>query len=314
MAFTKEKAFDLLQKAFVEHRLGHAYLITGSSHSGVEALSEEVASLILKCGVLHLKDHPDFYTVEPESKSRKILTEQIRHLEEALHLKSQVSDYKIAVIHDADRMMPAAANAFLKTLEEPPDKTLLLLVSSLPEVLLRTIKSRCIVLPLYSTTTSHHEEHEKKMMHLMDLFFKSGQRRDATAAFQLTRSFQALLATVRKSTEDSAAEEFNFEKKHYSKTTEGSWETRRQEYFKATAEAEALQQRSKLLDVITDYFGQQLRAEYTTEINTELREENIVRLLHTLEAVESLRTSLEIGLQEALALEAGFLKIMQSYA
>ena len=250
MSFSKQQALDFLQKARLEQRLGHAYLITGSAHAGVETLSEELAALVLGCGVLHLQAHPDFYVIEPESKSRKILTEQIRNLEEALHLKPQQSDYKVAVIHDADRMMPAAANAFLKTLEEPPNKTLLLLVSSLPEVLLETIRSRCITLPLYSASERPLEENEKKMMALMEQFFGKGKRIDATAAFQLTRAFQSLLAKAREQAQETADEDFNSEKKHYGKTTDGPWESRREEHFKATAEAFALQQCSPLWLII----------------------------------------------------------------
>ncbi|MEI6416397.1 MAG: DNA polymerase III subunit delta', partial [Verrucomicrobiota bacterium] len=138
MAFSKNKALALLKNASQEKRLGHAYLITGSFHDGMETIAEELACMVLPCSLLEVKMHPDVHMVEPESKSRKILTEQMRHLEEALHLKPQQSDYKVAIIHDAERMMPSAANAFLKTLEEPPDQTLLLLTTSLPEALLET--------------------------------------------------------------------------------------------------------------------------------------------------------------------------------
>ncbi len=191
MSFTKQQALDFLQKARLEQRLGHAYLITGSAHAGGETLSEELAALVLGCGVLHLEAHPDFYVVEPESKSRKILTEQIRNLEEALHLKPQQSDYKVAVIHDADRMMPAAANAFLKTLEEPPDKTLLLLVSSLPEVLLETIRSRCIALPLYSASERPLEENEKKNVSAHGSIFWKGKLEGCHGRFSTNTCFSS---------------------------------------------------------------------------------------------------------------------------
>lgn len=315
MSFSKEQALDLLKKAKRDQRLAHAYLITGSRHIGIETVAEELASIVLDTGLLHLKEHPDFHVIEPESKSRKILTEQIRNLEEALHLKPQKSDYKVAIIHDADRMMTAAANAFLKTLEEPPDKTLLLLVSSLPEVLLETIRSRCIVLPLYSTNERPHEENEIKMASLMEQFFGKGAPTDVTAAFQLTRAFQTLLTEARKKAIETADEEFASEKKHYGKTTDGPWATRREEHFKATAEASALQQRSYLLEMAADYFARQLRKEFPHPPNNPDKKPKNNRktsLLRALQAVETLQNSLERGTQESLALEAGFLRIMET--
>src|SRR3990167_7113567 len=313
MAFSKEEALHFLQKATTEDRLGHAYLISGNLHAGARLLSEEVAALVLGCGPLHVLTHPDFHQIAPESKSRKILTEQIRKLEEELHLKSQISSYKVAVIEDADRMVPAAANAFLKTLEEPPERTLLLLLTTLPEALLETIRSRCILLSIHSKEERPIEEKEKKVTLLMEKFFAPGAPTDATAAFQLARSFQALLGEAREEALNAAEEEFNAEKKHYSKTTEGNWENQRDEYFKASSEATALEQRTFLLGSLADYFGARLRAVYKENHEQKMSENETKCLLRSLDSIESLRRSLEQGIQEALALEAGFLELMQNY-
>ena len=309
MSFSKQEALSLLQKAIEENRLAHAYLLCGSSKEEVGLLSEEVASLILGCSLLHLPEHPDFHQVEPESKARKILTEQMRNLEEALHLKPQVSSYKVVVIHDADRMVPAAANAFLKTLEEPPDKTVLLLVTLLPEAMLATIRSRCIAMTLHETGLSPQSEYEKKIEVLMESFFKEGAPADATAAFQCTRAFQVLLSAAREEAVEGSAEEFQAEKQHYGKTTDGSWEDLREEHFKATAEAAALESRSLLLAGIANYFGRCLTRLY--EVESEENHQRAASLLRSLEIIEALRHSLEQGVQEALALEAGFLELMK---
>src|ERR1700683_4647701 len=95
-----------------------------------------------------MADPTDFHGIEPESKSRKILVEQIRELEASLRLHATRAKVKFGVVYEADRLMPQAANAFLKTLEEPPDHSLLVLVTSLPEALLETIRSRCIEVAL----------------------------------------------------------------------------------------------------------------------------------------------------------------------
>ncbi len=86
---------------------------------------------------------------EPESKSRRIVIEQIRELEHTLQMRAADGQKKIVIISEADRLQPQAANAFLKTLEEPPANSLLLLLSALPEALPDTIISRCnITIPL----------------------------------------------------------------------------------------------------------------------------------------------------------------------
>jgi len=308
MAFSKIQALDLLKKAFQERRLGHAYLITGSLHDPMETIAEELASLVLPCHLLEVKLHPDVHTVEPESKSRKILTEQMRGLEEALHLKSQQSDYKVAIIHDAERMVSSAANAFLKTLEEPPDRTLLLLTTSLPEALLETIRSRCIRLPIYSAEEPPQGECEKSVAEWMETFFYPGATYDVAAAFQLARRFQELLASIREEAAEAAKEEFDLEKKHFGKTTEGNWEGAREQYFKATAEASVLAQRSLLVDAVATYFGKQLRAA-SQEIDQDAAA--TIRLFRAIDVVNRLNSSLEGGVQEALALEAGFLELVE---
>jgi len=95
-----------------------------------------------------LRQGSDIFVCQPESKSRRIVIEQIRDLEHALQMRASNGRRKVAIVSDADRLQPQAANAFLKTLEEPPKDSLLLLLSALPEALPETILSRCIAIPL----------------------------------------------------------------------------------------------------------------------------------------------------------------------
>ena len=71
---------------------------------------------------------------------------------------------KVVIISDADRLQPQAANAFLKTLEEPPKDSLLLLLSALPEALPDTILSRCIAIPLTSQDQRESKAQKKKSL------------------------------------------------------------------------------------------------------------------------------------------------------
>jgi DNA polymerase-3 subunit delta' len=307
MAFSSEEAFRLLEKALAEGRLGHAYLISGAPGSGVREFANEVAGLFLGTGAIHVEQDPDFHAIEPGSKSRRILIEQIRELEEAIHRTPEKGSRKVAVIRDADRLMVQAANAFLKTLEEPAEGSLLLLTTQLPEALLETIRSRCISVVLHSEHRPPAGSREEKLSAAMPRFFGPEARTDATAAFGLTRLFRDLLEDVREEAEERMKEELSAEKAHFGKTTEGDFEAR-EEALKASAEADVLGERSLLLGVMADWFGASLRNLHGTGGSPDEAESR--RLLRCLEAIEKLRGTLERGVQEGLALEAGFLELM----
>ena len=95
----------------------------------------------IRCRHVHDRTEPDIHWVFPEKKSRVISVDQIR--DTIVSQMSQTSfggGWKVGVITGADRLNTAAANAFLKTLEEPTEKTLFLLLSDLPQELLRRSK------------------------------------------------------------------------------------------------------------------------------------------------------------------------------
>ncbi|MGE6292181.1 DNA polymerase III subunit delta' [Aeromonas media] len=136
-------------------RLGHAWLLLGDPGLGKEQLAERLARLHLcqqpdrgePCGQCHacqLLDkghHPDLGTISADSKS--IGVEAIREICGRLQSTSQLGRGKVVVIPDAERMTESAANALLKTLEEPAGDSLLLLIASQVSRLLPTILSRC---------------------------------------------------------------------------------------------------------------------------------------------------------------------------
>ena len=143
---------DELQQRFAtsieQGRLGHSYLLTGDRAESLQNLAYGLAGQVLNASP---QEHPDFHSVRPESKSRHITVDQVRELERELHLRPYTAPLKVAVIFDAERMClgsASAANAFLKTLEEPPAHTLILLTSGRPAMLLPTIISRCLRLDL----------------------------------------------------------------------------------------------------------------------------------------------------------------------
>lgn len=148
MPFPPSRVEELFQVAAKEGRLAHAHLLTGAPPSELESLGRGLAANLLDAD---LEGHPDFFILRPESKSRRVSIAQVRQLEHSLSRKPHRAPLKVALILEAERMClpPAeAANAFLKTLEEPPDHSLLILTSDRPEQLLPTVRSRCLTFPI----------------------------------------------------------------------------------------------------------------------------------------------------------------------
>ena len=148
MPFPPSRVEEIFAGAAKEGRLAHAHLLTGAPPAELESLGRGLAANLLDAD---LEGHPDFFLLRPESKSRRVSIAQIRQLEHSLSRKPHRAPLKVALILEAERMCipPAeAANAFLKTLEEPPDHSLLLLTSDRPEGLLPTVRSRCLTFPI----------------------------------------------------------------------------------------------------------------------------------------------------------------------
>src|SRR5439155_4221678 len=138
----------------------------------------------------------EIFVAEPESKSRRILIEQIRELEHGLQMRGSEGRRKVAIIAEADRLQPQAANAFLKTLEEPPKDSLLLLLSAIPEVLPDTIISRCIGIPLAPVEDERLSAEQTELVNVL-----RGAAREHTPsikhAYGLAQGFQGLLGAIR---------------------------------------------------------------------------------------------------------------------
>jgi DNA polymerase III subunit delta' len=100
------------------------------------------------CRWIAASQHPDVTQLSPEGESKQILIQAVRDLAADLALTAHTRGYKVAIIAPADAMNPFAANALLKTLEEPPRRTLVLLVTSQPSRLIATLRSRCSKLRL----------------------------------------------------------------------------------------------------------------------------------------------------------------------
>src|SRR6516164_8151919 len=198
MAFSRTTALEYLRRANEKNRLAHAYLITGPPGSGKQLLAADLASLVNGTpakDVFSAKAR-EIFVARPESKSRRIVIEQIRDLEHALQMRARNGRRKVAIISDADRLQSQAANAFLKTLEEPPRDSLLLLLSALPEALPETILSRCITIPLAREGEARTKKEEEKLVKLLQHASRQ-MNWNVQFAYRLAQEFQQLLREIR---------------------------------------------------------------------------------------------------------------------
>jgi len=137
-----DEAYQQIEKAVQVGRPAHGYLLVG----GVRGMAGEVADRVLRLlfGEGDLRSHPDIHRLAPEMKSRIISVEAMRtRLIDPMGETAFQGGWKVGVVYGADRLKTESANAFLKTLEEPPPQTLFLLLTEQPEQLLPTIISRC---------------------------------------------------------------------------------------------------------------------------------------------------------------------------
>lgn len=156
-----EAVVELFARAIERGRLAHAYLFTGPPGVGKRLFAGELAKALLceNCPPRKLEacdrcadciqaaagTHPDFFAVGRPEESLELPIDLIRELCRSFALKSARGRGKVAILDDADDLSDEAANCFLKTLEEPPPRSVLILIGSSAERQLSTIVSRCQV-------------------------------------------------------------------------------------------------------------------------------------------------------------------------
>jgi DNA polymerase-3 subunit delta' len=320
MPFSRTTALEYLRRAHEQNRLAHAYLISGPPGSGKQELAADLASLVnsTPVGDVFSAKAREIFVARPESKSRRIVIEQIRDLEHALQMRATNARRKVAIISDADRLQPQAANAFLKTLEEPPKDSLLLLLSALPEALPDTILSRCIAIPLARDGRLQPSDEEKKLVKLLQ---QLSDERSWTIqfAYRLAQEFQRLLRSVREEVKRETDEALKQEQIRYKDATDGAWLEEREQYYKARAESLYLQRRAELIETLFAWWSDVLRSsngvaqrsllpagEETAALASRF---STAEILKRIRCLEELRDHLNRNIHEALAIEVAFLTI-----
>lgn len=333
MSQTADRSFELIKAAYERNRLAHAFLISGALGSGKEQLASRLISLINKPSentgmdlfgepveekILPLDEQESSWVrvIRPRSKSRRIRIEEIRDLESTIHLAAPAGETKIGVIVDAHCMTEQAVNAFLKTLEEPPNNTLLLLLSSKPQRLLPTILSRCVHIKLIGGRSMDLDGGEELIAELNQVA-KKGFGNPITA-LNLKAVFTDFLTAKKSEVEAAAKAAAKEESATYKDATDGTWLKAREDFHDAAAQADYLEARSRYLDVILAWLADIIRIKNNAEgldfpesaplLKSIAEKESTAKISKRLDALEKLRQTLETNASESIALEVGFLK------
>lgn len=163
----QEAALSFLKKAIQQQRIPSAYLFTGPHHTGKRKTAKALAQVINcqnrqsgdacgqcpPCQQIANDNYPDYSEVVAQGQNVKI--SQIQQASQWLQLRPDAGTYRVLVVDEAERMNNESANAFLKTLEEPPPQTLIVLIAEHPQQLLETIVSRCQQIPFQRLQPEH---------------------------------------------------------------------------------------------------------------------------------------------------------------
>ena len=180
---------EQLTKAIEEKKVLHSYMFVGIEGIGKQMIAKKFAQMILctnnekkgcntckSCIEFISNNNPDFLYIEPDGNSIKI--EQIRYLQRKIQEKPIISDRKVYIINDADKMTTEAQNCLLKTLEEPPEYSTIILIGSNQNLFLNTIKSRCMIIsfkPIKEEIIEKYLEEKLKIFNVSQNMLKTCQ-------------------------------------------------------------------------------------------------------------------------------------------
>ncbi|MDP0499484.1 MAG: DNA polymerase III subunit gamma/tau [Verrucomicrobiota bacterium JB022] len=151
-ALRQTRPVQVLERLHARRRLPHAMLLHGDSMPALVELAQALAAELLKTTPAKAETHPDCFVLRPARRGRQIRIvddkgkaspNTMRWMLQQLMQSSSAGGSKVGIVYEADRLNRSAENAFLKTLEEPPRETHLLLVTTRPYELLPTTRSRC---------------------------------------------------------------------------------------------------------------------------------------------------------------------------
>ncbi len=333
----RQDAIRLIQRSLENGRLAHAYLFNGADLDELETIARTFAKTLtcenprrsgggpavdccdacVSCRKVDEGLHPDVIPLRPESKLRQIKIEQIRDLLDRLYLKPTQAPYKVGIIVGADRLNSNSANAFLKTLEEPPADVVLLLLTTDPQRLIETILSRCQRLDFSGENLRHRNP---AMLAWLQEFSAAAAapQKSLLSRYRLLSVLISKLTAARESIEETLTKRSPLEKHD---DIESNLKEKWEEELTAAIEAEYRRHRGDLLAGLQwwlrDVWLQALKLGDTLLSYPELADASrtVAARLNEREATENLQLIeqtqrlLHSNVQESLALEVGLLKL-----
>jgi DNA polymerase-3 subunit delta' len=326
---------QLLQRSLARGRLGHAYLFTGHRLEELELLARTLAKTLncLKpvkaggvatdccdecpsCRKIDNETHVDMHWARPESKSRVVTVEQTRELMREIQLKPTEAEYKVAIIAAADRLNTQAANAFLKTLEEPPAKSVLILLSTEPQRILETILSRCLRLNFSTEAGRSLDAPQAEWLARFGALAADGQK-SLLGRYRLLDVLLQKLAEIRTGVDEALTARSPLQRyDDVEKDLRERWE----DELTAAIEAEYRRQRVDLLLLVQWWLrdvwlrtlavgGDLLNFPQMAGAESVAQKITPRQALDNLQTLEQTQRLLHTNVQEALALEVGLLKL-----
>lgn len=220
---------------------------------------------------------------------------------------------------DAERMNDEAANAFLKTLEEPPSQCLLILTTAQPDQLLQTIISRCVRVNLLQSGEFRLTPIQEALLpHWLET---CRNLNNDLAALAFRSKFLDVMAEAKASITKNMNQALKDEAKEAAQGTDTTdWESRNKDANAAQIETEYLEQRSQALELLISWFGQAALiasgapgvSPIHPEVQTLAAQMPVNELLRRMEALNKLRDDLNFNIHEALALDVHLLTAVGS--
>ena len=198
---------EYMEKAVAADRIGQSYIFEGAKGTDRQDMALSLAAALLckgkegqsrpcktchSCSLMESRNHPDCITVtheKPSTVSVKDIREQVI---DDIDIRPYYGGRKIYIIPDAEMMSPGAQNALLKTIEEPPDYAVVILIVTDAALLLETIRSRCMILSFRKEPVFVPEgEEQEEIFRRMDNILKGSKEEDAASLM----SYARMLAT-----------------------------------------------------------------------------------------------------------------------
>jgi DNA polymerase-3 subunit delta' len=343
----QEQGILLLQRSLERGRLAHGYLFAGHQLDELEGIARTLAKTLncqrpvrgkskdapidccdacINCRKIENGNHADVHWVRPESKSRVIVIDQMRALMQEINLKPTEAEYKVAVVVGADRLNVQAANAFLKTLEEPPPKSVLILLTTEPERILETIQSRCLRLKFAGEALRRMDPAQMSWLEqFTDL--AGTEQKSLLSRYRLLGVLLQKLTAMRTQVEETLTARSPLQRyDDAEKELRDKWE----EELTAAIEAEYRRQRAEVISLVQWWLrdvwvltlGVTVRAGQTKTAESEIVSFPTLagtrhvagritpgQALENLERIEETQTLLHTNVQEGLAIEVGLLNL-----